>query len=61
MFGRKSTLLKLRNYKTAISPHVECQKKLTYLEGKLNTGNIKVLKLEHSSERYEQLAETQKI
>ena len=37
------------------------KKKVIYLEAKLNTGNIKVLKLEHSFERYEQLPETQKI
>ena len=62
MFGRRSTLLlQLLHYKTVISPHVGCQKKLIYLEAKLNTGNIKVLKLEHSSERQEQLPETQKI
>jgi len=62
MFGRIITLLlQLGNYKTAIFPHVECQKKLIYLEAKLNTRNMNVLKLEHSSERYEQLPETQKI
>jgi len=37
------------------------EKKLIYLEAKLNTGNMKVLGLEHSSARQEQLPETQKI